>query len=308
MAKRDLLTLTDITPGELQDLLRLAGSLKTDLRAGRMPRPLDGKVLALIFHKPSLRTRVSFQAGMNRLGGSAMYLSDREIGMNTREALRDIARVLSGYVDGIMIRTFSHAWVEELARFATIPVINGLTDDYHPCQILADLQTVAENFDGLEGRRVVFVGDGNNVFRSWANAARLVPFHLTLCCPQGYTPPAAFMEGIRAACGDRVRVEHDPVAAIEGAEIVYTDVWASMGQEDEAAARRTVFLPYQLNETLLAGAAAEAIVLHCLPAHRGEEITDEVVDGPRSRVFDQAENRMHAQNALLVRLMGEGWS
>jgi ornithine carbamoyltransferase len=241
---------------------------------------------------------------MNRLGGSAIYITDREIGMGTREAVSDVARVLSGYVDGIMIRTFAHAWVEELARFATVPVINGLTDDYHPCQILADLLTVRESLGDIQDRRVVFIGDGNNVARSWMNAARRLPIRVTLCCPEGYEPPADFMGAVREEAGDRVRVDHDLLRAVKGTDVLYTDVWASMGQEDQAQDRKTVFAPYQLNEKVLAAAGEKAIVLHCLPAHRGEEITDGVVDGPQSRVFPQAENRMHAQNALLVRLMG----
>jgi len=308
MKKRDFLTVTDLTTEELLDLLSLARSLKADLGAERMPRPLVGKVLGLIFHKPSLRTRVSFESGTVRLGGYALYISDREIGMGTREAVSDIARVLSGYLDAIMIRTFSHAWVEELAAHATIPVINGLTDSYHPCQILADLLTVQEEFGSVEGRRIVFVGDGNNVARSWMNAARRLPIRVTLCCPAGYEPDPAFLAEVEQEAPGRVTIEHDPATAAHGADVLYTDVWASMGQEDEAERRRAAFADYRIDADLLAKASPEAIVLHCLPAHRGEEITHEVMEGPRSRVFPQAENRMHAQNALLVRLLAEGWS
>jgi len=308
MKKRDFLTLTDLSSEELLDLLSLAGSLKAGLRSGTPSRAMEGKILGLIFHKPSLRTRVSFESGMMRLGGHAIYLSDGEIGMGTREAVADIARVLTGYLDGIMIRTFSHAWVEELALHASVPVINGLTDSFHPCQILADLLTMQEEFSSLEGRRIVFVGDGNNVASSWMNAVRRLPIRLTLCCPPGYEPEASFLEEVMGEVGDRITIEHDPPRAAEGADVLYTDVWTSMGQEAEVAERRAAFQPYQVDDALVARASADAIVLHCLPAHRGEEITAEVIEGARSRVFPQAENRMHAQNALLVRLLAEGWS
>lgn len=308
MSKRDFLTVTDLSTEELTDLLDLAATLKRAHHEGRLRAPMEGKVLGLVFHKPSLRTRVSFESGMNRLGGRAIYISNQEIGMGTREALSDVGTVLSRYLDGIMIRTFSHQWVEELAAHATVPVINGLTDSYHPCQILADLQTMKENFDTLDGRTVVFVGDGNNVAASWINAARRLPITVVVTGPEGYEPDAALLAEARKEAGDRIRVEPDPVRAVEGADVIYTDVWASMGQEEEAAARKKVFEPYQVNETLVDRAGKEAIVLHCLPAHRGEEITDGVMNHPRSRIFDQAENRMHAQNALLVRLLAEGWS
>ena len=307
MAKRDFLTVTDLSAQELTDLLDLAAKLKRDHHAGRLEPVLAGKVLGLVFHKPSLRTRVSFESGMARLGGYALYLSNQEIGMGTREAVKDIGRVLSRYLDVIMIRTFSHAWAEELAEHATVPVINGLTDTYHPCQILADLQTVRENFSTVEGKHIVFLGDGNNVARSWMNAARRLPFRFTLACPEGYEPEPEFLQAVQAEAGDRVRVVHDPAEAVSGADVLYTDVWASMGQEDEAEERRKRFVPYRMDQKLVDRAGPEAIVLHCLPAHRGEEITDEVLDGPHSRVIDQAENRMHAQNALLVRLVAEPW-
>ncbi len=307
MPKRDFLTVTDLTAAELTDTLELAATLKEEHRQGRLRRPLEGRVLGLVFHKPSLRTRVSFESGMARLGGYAIYISNQEIGMGTREAVGDIAQVLSRYVDGIMIRTFSHAWVEELAAKASVPVINGLTDSFHPCQIVADLLTVKENVDTLRGKRVAFIGDGNNVAKSWMNAARRLPIEVVLGCPAGFEPEAEFLDAVRAEVGDRVRVAHDPAEAVEGADVIYTDVWASMGQEQEKEARAKVFAPFQVNRDLVAAAGPEAIVLHCLPAHRGQEITDEVIDGPRSRVFDQAENRMHAQNALLVRLLAEPW-
>jgi ornithine carbamoyltransferase len=241
---------------------------------------------------------------MTRLGGNALYISNQEIGIGSREAVSDIGRVLSRYVDLIMIRTFAHAWAEELAAHASVPVINGLTDSFHPCQILADLLTMAEHLGGIDGRTVAYFGDGNNVARSWMNAARRLPVRLVVCAPEGYDPDPEFLAAVRAEAGDRVRVVRRPEQAAEGADVLYTDVWASMGQESEAQARREVFRPYQLNDELLRRAGPGAIVLHCLPAHRGEEITHEVLEGPRSRVFDQAENRMHAQNALMLRLLG----
>jgi ornithine carbamoyltransferase len=305
MPKRDFLTLLDMSGPELRDLLDLAARLKAEHRAGRLRRDMEGRILAMIFHKPSLRTRVSFESGMTRLGGSALYISNQEIGLGSRETVADIGRVLSRYVDLLMIRTFAHARAEELAAHATVPVINGLTDSFHPCQILADLLTVAEHLGTIEGKTVAYLGDGNNVARSWLNAARRLPVHLVFCGPSGYEPDAAFLEQARAEAGDRVRVVHRPEEAVEGAHVLYTDVWASMGQESEAEARRQVFRPYQINAALLSRADPGAIVLHCLPAHRGEEITDEVIEGRQSRVFDEAENRMHAQNALMLRLLGK---
>ena len=307
MAKRDFLTVLDLSRDELTDVLDLAARIKKEHHAGTLKPMLANKVLALIFHKPSLRTRVSFESGMARLGGRSIYISNQEIGMGTREAVSDIAEVLSRYVDAIMIRTFAHSWAEELARYASVPVINGLTDSSHPCQILADLQTVRESFPDLTGRRIVFIGDGNNVCRSWMNAARRLPIEVTLACPEGYEPDASFLNAAKKDTGNRIRIEHDPQAAATGADVLYTDVWASMGQEGETEARKKVFRPFQINKALLDLAKPDAIVLHCLPAHRDEEITDEIMRHPRSRIFDQAENRMHAQNALLVRLLAEPW-
>ena len=308
MNKRDFMTVTDLTTEELVDVLDLAAALKGEHHGGGLKPRMEGKVLGLIFQKPSLRTRVSFESGMNRLGGRAIHLSNQEIGIGTREAISDIGEVLSRYVDVIMIRTFAHEWAEGLAANSRVPVINGLTDSYHPCQILADLQTMNESFDSLEGRKVVFVGDGNNVAASWINAARRLPIHVTITCPEGYEPEARLVEAAAEETGGRVKVEHDPKAAAENADVLYTDVWASMGQESEIAVRKEVFHPYQVDMAMLDRAKPDAIVLHCLPAHRGEEITAEVMSDKRSRIFDQAENRMHAQNALLVRLVAEPWS
>jgi ornithine carbamoyltransferase len=296
-------SLADWQRPEVDAVLKRAVELKRDYRERGAGRLLDGKSLAMIFHKPSLRTRVSFEVGMTQLGGRALYLSEQEIGMGSREPVRDVARVLSGYVDGIMIRTFSHALVRELSEHAPIPVINGLDDKLHPCQILSDLLTLQELGLAFDGLILAFVGDGNNVAHSWINAAALYEIDLRLAVPPGHEPDRELVDGARRR-GARVTVTHDPGAAAAGAHVLYTDVWASMGQEAEAAARRQRFRPFQINQELLRRAAANAVVLHCLPAHRGEEITDDVIEGPHSRVFPQAENRLHAQKALLATLMG----
>ncbi len=298
--KRDFLALSDYTGGELLALLERARRIK----AGEEAAPvLTGKSLAMIFRKSSTRTRVSFEVGMTQLGGHALFLSDRDSQMGRGESLRDTARVLSGYVDGIMIRTFGHHEVEELARHASVPVINGLTDLLHPCQVMADLQTVQEEFGAeLEGRTVAWIGDGNNMANSWLNAALRLGFTLRLACPEGYEPDPAILEEARS--GGDVLLTDDPVEAARGANVVTTDVWASMGQEEEAEARRAAFRGFIVDETLMEQAAEGAIFLHCLPAHRGEEVSAGVIDGPWSRVFSEAENRLHAQKAILVELLG----
>jgi ornithine carbamoyltransferase len=299
-SKRDFLAIPDFTTDELYAVLDLADRMK----AGRYTeRPLAGKTLAMIFTKSSTRTRVSFEVGTFQLGGHALFLSARDIQLGRGEPIKDTARVLSRYVDGIMIRTFDHADVEELARYSSIPVINGLTDLLHPCQIMADLMTIRESFGhDLRGVKVAWVGDGNNMANSWLNAAYRFGFELRLAFPEGYAPDAAILARAREAA--RIVVTHDPGEAVDGADVVNTDVWASMGQEDEAAERARAFRGYCVDEALMRRASDRAIFLHCLPAHRGEEVTDEVIEGPRSRVFDQAENRLHVQKALLARLMG----
>ncbi len=298
-AKRDFLSLTDLSPSECLDLLVLAAEMK----AGRYrEQPLAGQNLALYFAKSSTRTRVSFEVGVRQLGGDALFLSERDIQLGRGEPVRDTARVLSRLVQGIMVRTHAHAELEEFARYATVPVINGLTDLLHPCQLLADLATVRENFGTLDGITVAWVGDGNNMANSWLEAAALLGFELRLACPEGYDPDPAILAAARKAT--TVVLTRDPVEAVEGARVVNTDVWTSMGQESEQAARLKAFRRYQVDDELLRHAASDAIVLHCLPAHRGEEITEEVLEGRRSRVWDQAEYRMHAQKALLVRLLG----
>jgi ornithine carbamoyltransferase len=298
--KRDFLAVTDLSRDRLQDLLALA----TRMRRGQYDeRPLAGKTLAMIFTKSSTRTRVSFEVGAAQLGGHALFLSSRDIQLGRGEPIRDTARVLSRYVDGIMIRTFAHADVEELARFATVPIINGLTDYNHPCQILADLQVMHEEFGGeLAGRTVAWIGDGNNMAHSWIEAAIVLGFELRLACPPGYDPDPALVAS--AAGHARVTVTRSPREAARGADVVTTDVWASMGQEDEQAVRAAAFAGFLVDEALMAEAAPHAIFLHCLPAHRGEEVTEAVLEGPQSRVWDEAENRLHAQKALMAMLMG----
>ncbi|MGH7506731.1 MAG: ornithine carbamoyltransferase [Longimicrobiales bacterium] len=300
--KRDFLAIPDFQTDELYDLLRLAGRLKRGELGGS---PLAGKTLAMIFEKSSTRTRVSFEAGTFQLGGHALFLSSRDIQIGRGEPIRDTARVLSRYVDGIMIRTFAHEIVEEHARFASVPVINGLTDMLHPCQVLADLLTVQEEFgDNLRARTIAWVGDGNNMANSWLNAAARFGFALRLACPEGYRPDAAILERARSEAS--VLVTADPAEAVAGADVVNTDVWTSMGQEAEMAARERAFAGYHIDAAQMRRAADNAIFLHCLPAHRGEEVADEVIEGAQSRVFDEAENRLHAQKALLVRLMADG--
>ncbi|HEX6632241.1 MAG TPA: ornithine carbamoyltransferase [Gemmatimonadaceae bacterium] len=299
MSHRDFLAIPDFSRAELLRLFDLAEAMRT----GRYDRkPLAGRSLAMIFMKSSTRTRVSFEVGTWQLGGHALFLSPRDVQLGRGEPVADTARVLSRYVDGIMIRTFAHAEVEELARYADVPVINGLTDLLHPCQILADLLTVRQHLGGWEGKRIAWVGDGNNMANSWINAAWRLGFELRLACPEGYDPDP---ELLRRAQGEAdVRVVRDPREAVEGADVVNTDVWASMGQEEEQAQRERAFAGYQVDEALMGRAAGDAIFLHCLPAHRGEEVSAAVIDGPRSRVWDEAENRLHVQKAIMAALMG----
>lgn len=295
------LSIADWSRSRLEAALDLADRLKADPDA--CGRPLAGKTLAMIFTKSSTRTRVSFEAGTYQLGGQALFLSSRDIQIGRGEPIADTARVLSRYVHGIMIRTFSQADVEGLARHGTIPVINGLTDLLHPCQIMADLQAVRAEFGTeLGGLVVAWIGDGNNVANSWLNAAAKLGFRVRLACPEGYDPDPAVLAAAEAATG--VELFRAPAEAAEGAHVVTTDVWASMGQEEEAAERARAFEGYRVDAEIMARAAADAIFLHCLPAHRGEEVTAEVIDGPASRVWDEAENRLHAQKAILTMLMG----
>ncbi|HEX2183408.1 MAG TPA: ornithine carbamoyltransferase [Rubrobacteraceae bacterium] len=303
LAGRDCLTLAEFTREEARLVLDEAVRLK-GLQRSRIPfRPLRGRTLAMVFQKPSNRTRVSFEVGMYQLGGHALHLLPQEIQIGKRETPSDTGRVLARYIDAIMVRTFDHAEVEELAGAAEVPVINGLTDQHHPCQALADLLTVREEFGGLEGVEISYVGDGNNVAHSLAIACALTGARLTIAHPEGHAPDPGVVD-LAASLGAAPTLTGDPREAAVGARVLYTDVWASMGQEDEAEERKKRFAPYQVDEELMALAADDAIFLHCLPAHRGEEVTAGVIDGPQSRVFDQAENRLHVQKALLYLLLG----
>lgn len=303
--KRDLLSLRDLSAAEILQLIARARALKQERQSGKFHAALSGKILGLIFMKPSTRTRVSFETAMVRLGGQCLFMTANDLQLSRQEPLADTARVLSRYVDALVIRTFAHADVEELARFATIPIINGLTDRFHPCQVLADLLTIEEKRGSLDNLCVAWIGDGNNVAHSWINAAARLGFTLYLACPRDYLPERECLDWAKREERGSVHVVHDPKAAVASADVLYTDVWASMGQEAEAEARKKVFQPFQINEELLAAAPSHAMVLHCLPAHRGEEITEGVLEGPQSAVFDQAENRMWLQMALLEWLMDE---
>jgi ornithine carbamoyltransferase len=296
---RDFLAIPDFTAPELVALFGLAERMR---RGEYTKKPLAGQTLAMIFMKASTRTRVSFEVGTYQLGGHALFLSPRDVQLGRGEPIADTARVLSRYVNGIMIRTFAHQDVEELARYADVPVINGLTDLLHPCQVLADLLTVRQHLGTWEGKKVAWIGDGNNMANSWINAAYRLGFELTLACPEGYEPADHLLA--RAKGHAKVTVTRDPKEAIAGAHVVNTDVWASMGQEDEQKAREKEFAGYTVNGAMMARAAKDAIFLHCLPAHRGEEVTADVIDGPQSRVWDEAENRLHIQKAIMAVLMG----
>ncbi len=298
--KVDFVSLADFTREDIESMLDDADRLKAELRAGQGRRPLVGKTLAMIFEKPSLRTRVTFETGIKQLGGASVYLAPDDIRLGARETVADIARNLSRWVDLIVARTFSHRSLVELAEHATIPVINGLTDLLHPAQVLADLMTLREKRGDLSQTTVAFIGDGNNVVNSWLNAAALFGLRFRLACPPGYEPDAKILARAQSLAPGRIEILHDPVAAAKDADVVYTDVWTSMGQEAETQVRRAAFAGYQVNAALLQHARPDVLVMHCLPAHRGEEITGEVLDGPHSVVLDQAENRLHAQKALMV--------
>jgi ornithine carbamoyltransferase len=298
--------LLDLSAAEVLGLLDLAAALKDRLRRGIAERRLAGKTLAMIFEKPSLRTRVSFEIGMLQLGGHAVHLTKEEVGLGERESVKDGARVLSSMADGIMIRTFAQAKVEELAKFSTVPVINGLSDDDHPCQALADLLTLREAWGGFAGRKLAYVGDGNNVAAALASACAKVGLAFAAATPAQYRISPDYLARVRAGAPAAVIEEHvDPRQAVRGAHAIYTDTWVSMGQEAQAADKLRAFGSYQVNAALAALAEPGAVVMHCLPAHRGQEITDEVIDGPNSAVIRQAENRLHAQKAVLARLLGK---
>jgi len=303
MSKRDLLSLTNISRGEIDRLLKRSVELKRKWQRGLPYHPLAGMCLGLIFDKPSTRTRVSFEVAMKQLGGHPLYLDPGTTQIKRGEPIADSARVLSRYLDGIVIRTYDQATVEEWARWSSVPVINGLTDLLHPCQILCDLLTVIEKRGSYKGLKVAYIGDGNNVANTWLQAASLLDFPLALACPEGYQPDGQILAEATRNSRALITITPDPHQAVEGADVVYTDVWASMGQEKEKEARKKKFKGYQVNSTLLQRAKKGALVMHCLPAHAGEEISAEVLEGPQSVVFDQAENRLHGQKAILEWLL-----
>ena len=303
---RSFLSILDYSPDEIRTMLRLALQLKDDRRCGRSHALLQGKTLGMIFQKNSTRTRVSFEVGMSQLGGQALFLSANDLQLNRGESISDTARVLGRFLDGIMARTYAHADVVDLARFSGIPVINGLSDLLHPCQAIADLLTIQEQKGRLQGIKLAYLGDSNNVTYSLMNAAARVGMNMMVASPQGYQPAAEMLEAAQSAArltGCSIQVTDDPAEAAQAADVLYTDTWTSMGQEDEHDRRVAALSSYQVNAALLKKAQDDVIFLHCLPAHRGEEVTDEVMDGPHSRVFDEAENRLHAQKAILALLM-----
>lgn len=303
---KDFLAISDYSPQGIQDLLDLAVTLKKEYQSGGNPPLFKGKVLGMIFQKPSLRTRVSFDMAMRHMGGDALYLSPNEIGLGKRESIADVARVMAGYVHVMMARVFDHQHVVELAKWSSVPVINGLSDYNHPCQGMADALTIYEKFGSLKGLNVTFIGDGNNVAVSLLHVCAKLGANFTLASPEGYDlKPEALERGKEFAADSKSEIHllRDPHQAVKNAHVIYTDTWTSMGQEEEARIREQVFPPFQVNEKLVSEADKDVIVMHCLPAHRGQEITDEVADGPHSRLFPQAHNRLHAQKAILARLL-----
>lgn len=303
---KHFLDLPSWSSSDLYELIQMAVHLKREWRTGGNRPVLAGRILGMVFQKPSLRTRVSFEVAIKHLGGDAIMLGPSEIGLGQRESVADVARVLSGYVDGIMARVFEHEHITELAEYATVPVINGLSDARHPCQAMADILTIYEQFGDVAGRKLAYIGDGNNVAVSLLAACAHFGMDFAVATPEGYELPVeAILDANDAAREHNIKIETftDPAAAAFEADVIYTDTWVSMGQEEEAKQRLQTFEKYQVNADLLSKAKATAIVLHCLPAHRGQEITDEVADGPQSRIFAQAENRLHAQKAILVNLL-----
>lgn len=298
--KRDFLSIADYSKQEILGLIKQAYNLKSQKSIGKIHEPLHGKSMVMIFDKPSTRTRVSFEMAMFELGGHCVTLLKDECGIGVRESVSDVARTLSRFCDAIMIRTFEHEIVEDLAKYASVPVINGLTDLMHPCQAMADGLTIYENVDNLKDIKLTYIGDGNNVAHSLMHLADKTGIDLTICTPKGYEPEKSILKGVKK----KIKLTNDPEEAVVGAEFIYTDTWASMGQEDEAEARKKKFKKYQVNKELIKKAKKGVKIMHCLPAHRGEEITDDVIDSENSIVFDQAENRLHIQKAILLFLLG----
>jgi len=303
---KDLLSFSDLDDQDFERIFTRSFLLKKMLLEGTPYHPLKGKTLGMVFYKSSTRTRLSFEVGMYQLGGIAIFLSSRDIQAGRGETIADTAQIMSRYLDGVMIRTFDQASVEEFARHASVPVINGLTDLLHPCQILSDLFTIIEKKGRYEGMKIAYIGDGNNIANSWIEAAARLPIELALACPEGYEPNRAILESGKKMAGERIHLCRVPADAVNGADVVYTDVWTSMGQEREREKRLEALRDYQINSELLKAAKSDAVVMHCLPAHRGEEITADVIDGSQSIVIDQAENRLHVQKAIMEMLMGGG--
>ena len=303
--KRDFLHITDFTTDEIWETLELAIEIKAKLKNREDYKPFKDHSLAMIFAKPSARTRVSFETGFFRLGGHALFLGPNDIGIGKREAIKDIARVFSGYNDMIMARLFDHQHIVELAEYASIPVVNGLTDYNHPCQIMADILTVYEHRGNLNDMKIVYVGDGNNIVHSWLHLAARIPFHFICVCPEGFEPDETAVRLVEDAGISSVEVTNEPIVGVVGADVIYTDVWASMGQKEEAEAREKIFADFQVNTAMMNATGKETLFMHCLPAERGREVTDAVMESPNSIVFDEAENRMHAQNAIMVKIAGK---
>ncbi len=302
---KDFLSIADLTKEEILELLDLSIELREKQKKGEAEPILKGQTLAMIFQKPSARTRVSFEVGMFQLGGHALYLAPSDIGVGTREAVKDIGRVLSRYNEGIMARLFGHEDIIEMAKYSTVPVINGLTDLLHPCQVMADVLTILEHRKNLDDLKVTFVGDGNNLAHSWLNFASRIPMTLALAIPEGYDPDSEVLKNAQDAGISKIEIYRDPKQAVKDTDVIYTDVWASMGQEAEAQKRKAAFEYFQVNDELMKNARPDTYIMHCLPAHRGDEITDSVIESPNSIVFDEAENRLHAQKAVMVKLMGK---
>ncbi len=303
--KRDFIHITDFTADEIWETFDIAKTVKEKFKHREDYKPFKNHSMAMVFQKPSARTRVSFETGFFRLGGHALYLGPSDISIGKREAVKDIARVLSRYNDVIMARLFDHEHITELAEFAKVPVINGLTDYNHPCQIMADMFTILEHRKNLDHLKIVYVGDGNNIVNSWLRLAQVLPFHFVCACPKGYTPDVKTLNRTQDLGLSRVEISHEPLVAVKNADVVYTDVWASMGQKDEAEERRERFQGFQVNSKLMAATGKDAYFMHCLPAERGVETTDAVLESKNAIIFDEAENRMHVQNAILLKITGK---
>lgn len=303
--KRDFLYITDFSTEEIMGCLDLAAEVKTKLRNQEEFRPFKGQTLAMVFAKPSTRTRLSFETGFYRLGGHALYLGPNDIEIGKREAVKDIARVVSRFNDIIMARLFAHDHILELAEYASVPVVNGLTDYNHPCQIMGDILTIREHRGHLRDLKVVYVGDGNNIVHSWLNLAKRLPLHFVCVCPEGYPPDADTVKSAADAGLSQIEISHDPKGSLKGADVLYTDVWASMGKKHELDGRLRHFEGFQINDALMHATGKNTYFMHCLPAERGREVTDSVMESPNSIVFDQAENRMHAQNAIMLKIAGK---